>query len=226
MEHYNLIRSNRKTISIQINRDADVIVRAPKRAPAALIERFLREKEAWIAEKRTEMLRLKQAREDFDIRPGDSVLYLGRPYEVQLHSGRETVFNGSCFLIPRDACNVKAELIACYRQLALRYLSERAERFAQRMGVSPASVSITAAKTRWGSCSSKGRIHFSFLLIMAPPDAVDYVVVHELAHLLEMNHSARFWNIVAGTLPDYAQRRQSLTKLQELLSAQNWSVSK
>ena len=61
---------------------------------------------------------------------------------------------------------------------------------------------------------------------MAPPDAVDYVVVHELAHLLEMNHSARFWNIVAGTLPDYAQRRQSLTKLQELLSAQNWSVSK
>lgn len=226
MENYTLIRSKRKTICIQINREAEVIVRAPKRVPAATIEQFLREKEVWITGKRAEMLRLKQSREDFDIQPGDSILYLGRPYAVKFHSGKKALFDGNCFLIPQDAGSIKAELIACYRQLALRYLCERTEWFAQKMGVSPASVSITAAKTRWGSCSSKGRIHFSFLLIMAPPDAVDYVVVHELAHLLEMNHSARFWSVVAGTLPDYAQRRQSLTKLQAILAAQNWSADK
>ena len=83
-------------------------------------------------------------------------------------------------------------------------------------------VRITSAKTRWGSGSAKGGLNFSWRLLCAPPEAMDYVVVHELAHLIEFNHSSRFWAIVEGILPDYKARRQSLKEVQESLLRQGW----
>ena len=96
------------------------------------------------------------------------------------------------------------------------------ERFAPLVGKAPQQVRITSAKTRWGSCSAKGGLNFSWRLLLAPPEAVDYVVVHELAHLVEFNHSPRFWAIVKGILPDYKARRQSLKAVQETLLRQGW----
>jgi len=96
------------------------------------------------------------------------------------------------------------------------------ERFAPLVGKAPQQVRITSAKTRWGSCSAKGGLNFSWRLLCAPPEAMDYVVVHELAHLIEFNHSSRFWAIVEGILPDYKARRQSLKEVQESLLRQGW----
>jgi len=109
-----------------------------------------------------------------------------------------------------------AESIEKYRKLAKRDLTGRALRFAKLMSVTPAAIKINGAKTRWGSCSAKKNINFSWRLIMTGDDVIDYVVVHELAHLTEMNHSKRFWAIVEGVLPDYRERRARLNEYKHL----------
>ena len=92
----------------------------------------------------------------------------------------------------------------------------------KKMGVRHTGLKVHRMKTRWGSCSAKGGLNFSWRLLCAPPEAMDYVVVHELAHLIEFNHSSRFWAIVEGILPDYKARRQSLKEVQESLLRQGW----
>jgi len=100
------------------------------------------------------------------------------------------------------------------RARASEILPERIANYANLMGLAPAQVKISGAKTRWGSCSSKGNLNFSWRLMLADDDVIDYVVVHELAHLREMNHSPRFWAIVAQAMPDYKLRQKRLKKLQ------------
>jgi len=102
-------------------------------------------------------------------------------------------------------------LEANLRARAKDILPQRVAYFAEQMGVSPAQIKITGAKSRWGSCSSKGNLNFSWRLMLADEREIDYVVVHELAHLREMNHSPRFWAVVEAALPDYKERKKSLT---------------
>ena len=106
------------------------------------------------------------------------------------------------------------------RAAAKTFLPQRVAYFARQMGVSPARITVTGARTRWGSCSGKGNLCFSWRLMLAGPEEIDYVVVHELAHLREMNHSPRFWALVEAVLPDYKQRRQQLKQLQTALAKQ------
>lgn len=107
---------------------------------------------------------------------------------------------------PRDY-ETDPEKEALYRKLAKERICERAEYFAGRMGVTYNQIRIGSAKTRWGSCSGKGNLNFHWKLILMPPEVLDYVVVHELAHRKEMNHSPRFWAEVEKILPDYKNRR-------------------
>jgi len=106
--------------------------------------------------------------------------------------------------------------------LAKRNLTKRVLYFSQRMSVTPSSIKINGAKTRWRSCSSRKSLNFSWRLIMADSEVVDYVVVHELAHLSEMNHSKRFWAIVENILPDYKQHKERLRKLNQRLAKEDW----
>ena len=147
---------------------------------------------------------------------------------------------------------LKCNCAQIYKMLAKRNLSERVKHFARIMNVTPTEVKVNSAKTRWGSCSrhkptakksnkfsalsmqqmvrnfqaaagvTTYNLNFSWRLIMADDDVIDYVVVHELAHITEMNHSPRFWAIVEGVLPDYKERQARLKKLQEVLSVQDW----
>jgi len=105
------------------------------------------------------------------------------------------------------------------RAKAKEALPRRVAYFAGRMGVTPAQVKVTGAKTRWGSCSSKGNLNFSWRLMLADEGAIDYVVVHELAHLREMNHSPRFWAVVEAAMPDYKQHRLRLKRQQAEMMA-------
>ncbi len=98
------------------------------------------------------------------------------------------------------------------RKAARAILPRKTQYYAEKMGLKHGRITITGAKTRFGSCSSKGNISYSFRLMRCPEAAIDYVVVHELAHLLEMNHSDRFWRIVASIFPDYKERRRLLKK--------------
>ncbi len=168
MHEYELIRSSRRTIAIQIH-EGRVIVRAPMRQSRASIDEFVRANDAWI-ENHLEKNRLHAAAHP-------------EPNEEQVR-----------------------ELIA----RAQTVLPRRVEYYGRKMGLMPTALRVTGARTRFGSCSSKGHICFSWRLMMYPDAAIDYVVVHELAHLRHMNHSREFYREIERVLPDYRERESML----------------
>ncbi|MDR2296568.1 MAG: M48 family metallopeptidase [Clostridiales Family XIII bacterium] len=220
---YNLTRSQRQSIAIYI-RDGAVLVRAPLRMPARDIDAFVASKEEWIADKLAASRERVKRRAAFAPHYGDAVLFRGTEYPLVARAGTRAGFDGACFYLPPELApaRIKPLLVRLYRKLARIHLTDRVARFAAYMNVTPAAVGITAAKTRWGSCSARRRLSFSWRIVFADDAVIDYVVVHELAHITEMNHSARFWSIVAGVLPDWRERRARLAALQERLGSENW----
>ena len=167
-----LIRSRRKTISIEVTADAQVIVRAPNRVSITDINRFIGEKADWIDKSLNKM---RQRKEEQSQKKELS------PQEVK-------------FLVTR----------------AKRIIPQRVRYYADIMGVTYGRITIRMQKSRWGSCSGKGNLNFNCFLMRTPDEIIDYVVVHELCHLKEMNHSPLFWAEVEKILPDYKERRKWL----------------
>ena len=223
MVSYDLRRSRRKTVGIYI-KDGRVEVRAPFRATLREIEKFVASKDAWINEKLLKSIDRLEARGAFELNYGDSVICRGASYRIAAREGARAGFDGAEFYMPpgMPPWRIKSCCVQIYRMIAKRDLPGRVSRHARAMGVSPASVGVSGAKTRWGSCSSRKSLNFSWRLIIADDEVIDYVVVHELAHLKEMNHSERFWAIVEGALPDCRARKARLRALQKRLSLENW----
>ena len=176
-----IIRSNRKTLAIQINPDLSVTVRAPMYAPQSDIERILREKESWI-QKHIEKIREQEAKRK----------------KTQGEKGEYGEF------VERDY--LTNEEIKKLADKALQYIPKRVSYFAKQIGVTYGKIKIRNQKTRWGSCSSKGNLNFNCLLMLTPPEVIDYVIVHELCHRKEMNHSRVFWVEVEKVLPNYKEQ--------------------
>jgi len=223
MIEYNLTRSRRKTIAIHI-RDGYVDVRAPLHSPKRDIDTFVLSKESWIHKNLLKMAARARHRDDFVVGYGSMISWRGKIYPITPRKGNRAGFDGTGFYMPPGLTpvQVKATCVQIYKRLALTYFTGRVEYYAHKMGVTPASVKVNSAKTRWGSCSAKRNINFSWRLALAEDDVIDYVVVHELAHLIEMNHSPRFWAIVAGIMPDYARCNARLKVLNERLTRENW----
>lgn len=219
--NYQLIRSKRKTVAIQIKQDGTIQVKAPNRLPLRYIEQFLREKQEWIQQHVYQMSQWMEQKQQFSIQPGDNMLLLGKEYPVQL--GDQVCFRENNFYVPKmDFSELQPRLIQLYRELAEQIILPRVEWYTKKMGLSPTSVKISSAKKRWGSCSGTNRINFSWRLIMAPLSAVDYVVVHELCHMIEHNHSANFWKLVSQIVPNYSEQKQQLAELSHRLIQENW----
>ena len=220
---YTLTRSKRKTVAIYI-RDGRVEVRAPLKMPKHDIDRFVASKEKWIAGKLVKSSEQAQRRENFTLAYGDTVTYAGKQYPITAKTGKRVGFDGDSFYMPPDLSQeqIKYACVQIYRLLAKRDLTKKAMEFSKRMAVTPIAVKINAAKTRWGSCSGKKSINFSWRLIMADEDVIDYVVVHELAHITQLNHSAKFWAIVESILPDYKERQKRLKEMQQRLNGEDW----
>lgn len=170
-----IIRSNRKTLAIQINPNLLVTVRAPMYAPQSDIERILREKEGWI-QKHIEKIREQEAKRKET--QGESV----------------------------ESEYLTNEEIKKLADKALQHIPKRVSYFAKQIDVTYGKITIRNQKTRWGSCSSKGNLNFNCLLMLTPPEVIDYVVVHELCHRKEMNHSGAFWAEVENVIPDYKEQ--------------------
>ena len=223
MIDYTLIRSNRKTAAIYVRSDG-VEVRAPMRMPGHVIDRFVLSKEQWIQDKIAIMRGRLEDRESFALDYGSVILYIGKLFPIVADSSGFG-FDGTCFRLPPDLSpdQIKSACIGIYRKLAEDVIGPRTVEFADLMSLSFASVTITGAQKQWGSCTAKKRLNFSWRLVLADSDLIDYVIVHELAHTVELNHSARFWAIVEGVFPDYRESKKRLRSLHERLANENWS---
>jgi len=221
--NYTLIRSNRKTTALYI-RNGIVEVRAPHKMPKSEIEKFLIKNEDWIIPELQKSQALQAKRDSFALDYGDTLSYRGKACEIVPKEGDYVGYDDDKFFMPPNmsAEQIKEASIQIYRMLAKNYLPKRTMELAKIMKLTPSVVKINGAKKRWGSCSSQKNINFSWRLMMASDEVIDYVIVHELAHLAEMNHSSRFWAIVEKYVPDHNDHRASLSKLHRQLATENW----
>ena len=166
---YELVRSRRRSMSLKVELDGTITVRAPFRTPPETADWFVESHRDWI--------------------------------EVRLRAGEQ-------ILAERPSYTETERLEG--KKRAEHVLKERGCSYAGLMGVSYGSITVREQKTRWGSCSAKGNLNFNWKLVLMPEEILDYVVVHELAHRLQMNHSTEFWDEVEKILPDYRKRRQWL----------------
>jgi len=206
-----IIRSKRRTLSLEIAADARLIVRAPLRASIDSINRIIEQKQSWIIDKQQKAKERHQLSPKIRFIEGDEFLYLGQPYPLRIVTDTKRLFefNGQEFLIAEHTIkHAKYHLVRWYIRQAKEYIGPRVHFFAKMAGQEYEAITITSAKTRWGSCTSKRTLNFSWRLMMAPLDKIDYVVAHEVAHLEELNHSKRFWNKVKSLMPDYKAREQ------------------
>ena len=223
MIEYTLSRSNRKTVALYV-RDGFIEVRAPKRMAKRDIDRFVASKEQWAKRKLAELKKRAEEKREFLLNYGELVTYRGKEYPITGRQGIDSGIDYAGFYMPEGLteAHIKENCIQIYRENANLYLPERTFYFAEILSVRPKSVKISNAKSLWGSCSRKKSINYSWRIMMADDDVIDYLVVHELAHLIELNHSARYWKIVEKLLPDYRARRAKLRTLQKKLSIEDW----
>lgn len=167
-----VVRSARRTMSLEVTREGHVVVRAPYQMPETRIRAFVEEKKSWLGRHLAQADQRQQMKEQ-----------AGPVSEKQRRAGMEA---------------------------ARERIGARAAYYAGMLGVTYGRITIRDQKSRWGSCSSRGNLNFTWKLVLAPPEILDYVVVHELCHRLEMNHSAAFWAHVERILPDYQERRSWL----------------
>ena len=207
-----LIKSRRKTLALEINDKAELIVRAPLSLSQRSLDAFLREKLNWIIKKQEEM-RLRQSLLVRQFTLGESFLFLGKDYELRVAKQSPALALSDYFYISDKYLNsVKAVFSYWYKDQALEKIRERVFYYANKYDFKFAKIKISSATKRWGSCSSQKNLNFAWNLIMAPQFVIDYVVVHELVHLKHLNHSTRFWNMVADIFPDYQIAKDWLNK--------------
>ena len=209
-----LVRSRRKTVAIVIDRDGRLTVRAPLRLSSARIQEFVESHAGWIA-KTLARLQAAPPPPAKHYREGETFLYLGKPYPLLLVPAQRPAltFDGASFRLAQSSLpGAAAAFERWYKQQARLFLSERVPALAGKHGFRYQKIRISSARTRWGSCSSLGTLSFTYRLIMAPAEVVDYVIVHELVHTQIHNHSKTFWNKVAERMPDYKSRLAWLKK--------------
>lgn len=225
-----IIRSKRKTVCLSVNKDGSVAVKAPLRYPTDKeIAGFIEQKMDWILKQRE----IQQDREDMKLvrrfETDYSFPYLGEECLIEMQSGRKTKIsyeNGKILIktpfYDTLVANYEAvenkiaieklqsDLKKWYKKQAAAYLTKRVAYYKDVVGVTVNSVSIKSRKSQWGSCDSNGNITFSWRLVMARPEAIDYVVIHELCHRKHMDHSRDFWNQVQKYMPDFKVQKQWL----------------
>jgi predicted metal-dependent hydrolase len=213
-----IVRSRRRTIALVITPDAHLVVRVPLRAPAAMIDAVIREKSGWIRKKIAEMKSRPQA-VSHTYEEGEIFWFLGRPYPLHLDDEPGTGIRRTDRLcVPRARVpDIRSAIQRWYMAEAHTEIHSRCMWFSMMTGYSPASVRITDARQRWGSCNHEGGLNFSWRLIQAPLSIVDYVIVHELVHLRQPDHSPKFWAKVEALMPDYKRRREWLRENERLL---------
>ncbi len=194
---------------------------APYHTPKWEIERFVEAKRAWIAEKISEKEKLAEEAERKFL-PGEKFLYLGEWYPLEIHEPHHEEpplrLSFGSFILHEDRIEEARDLfIDWYKKEAKERIAERIDYYSHRLDLFPIGIKITSAKSRWGSCSGEDRLSFSWKIVMASLAVIDYVLIHELVHMRERNHSKKFWDALGSILPDYKKQRAWLRENGHLL---------
>ena len=221
---YNLKLSNRKTIALHILKDGTLEVRAPKNVHKSVITDFVLSKQDWVSKNIDRAKERKLKKSEFTLEIGDFLLYKGTEYKILENDKNAVSFDHKNFYMPKGIPFeiLKPAFVKLYRNLAKEEILEKITYYSEIMDLKCTNVKINSAKTRWGSCSGKNSLNFSWKLILADENTINYVVVHELAHTKEHNHSDSFWKIVKKFVPNYDRERDKLKELQKKLSLENW----
>ena len=206
-----IIRSKRRTVALIVDSDGSVTVRAPLRLPESAIQAFAEKHFNWIEKKKAEMRAIAPIQSK-QYQPGENFLYLGREYSLEVVAGQhKKLILDDHFKIAESALK-NAELVFqnWYRQQAKQWIVEQVKHLADIHQLHYEKIKITSARTRWGSCSPKNVLSFSWRLMLTSPEMIDYVIIHELAHTVHHNHSKKFWKLVEKLLPNYRARRKAL----------------
>jgi predicted metal-dependent hydrolase len=211
---YHLERRARKTVGLKINHDG-LVVHAPARLSQKELERMLLSKADWILKK----LKAQQENqlEKFIWEDGASLLLLGNPIELSIRLdsvSRALEYEpGRIFVAlptPNNQTSIARKVLQWYKKQALTDFTRRIALLAAKLGVETPPLFLSNARSRWGSCNSRGEVRLNWRLLQAPPHIINYVVAHELAHLKEMNHSTQFWATVERIYPDYKTAEKEL----------------
>ena len=207
---YQFARRRRRTLGITVDASG-LRVSAPLRAPWRDIEAFLRDKERWILTKLDEWSHAPRA-PVLRGASGESLPLFGAPVTLEVASGARGVERDGgrlCVYAPEPSRALKV-LVGWLKTQALQTLRPRTAEYAARLGRGEPRVTLSSARTQWGVCAEDGSIRLSWRLVHLSPSLADYVVAHEVAHLIELNHSKRFWNLLARLYPDWRAAREQL----------------
>ncbi len=209
---YSIQYSGRKTVAINVERDRSVIVRAPIGTTADTIARIVERKKAWIFGKLLHPRKYPAKAPRSEFVSGETVLYLGRRYRLEIKKGAKEgiAFEGKFIVTGASRDRASKIFGEWYRKSAKETIALRVAVHSEKLGVRPKRVTITNSRFRWGSCTPSHNLAFNWKLVKAPMYVIDYVVVHELAHLIEGNHTARFWNIVRTQSPKHMKAKEWL----------------
>src|SRR6056297_1128014 len=220
---YEVVRTDRKSLGINIEPKKGIIVRSPNQITDDKIKEIVKGKGGWILEKLDELAKIKPEPLPKEFLSGEKLPYIGKRYRLKMKEKKEVnntevrLFQGKFIIeVPLDLKEdkkrdiIREEFIKWYRKHAKEKILERVEKYKDKLGVEPNNVKIKKQKKRWGSCSSKGNININWKIIMAPMSVIDYIVVHELAHLKYDNHSNDFWQLVETIMPNYEDRAEWL----------------
>lgn len=210
---YQLERRIRRTVGLKITQDG-LVVHAPKRIAQYQLETILQQKSGWILKKLQSLQ--QQQLPPLQWQDGEQLLLLGSQVTLTIkHDARSRAVSHSpgvleLALPTPEKTAVSRKVLQWYKKQALDDFGRRLEIFSAKLGVPVPKLLISSARTRWGSCNSKREVRLNWRLLQAPPHLINYVICHELAHLKEMNHSARFWAVVASIYPDYKSAEKEL----------------
>lgn len=214
---YQLELRPRRTVGLKITQQG-LVVHAPRRIVVHQLNQILQEKSAWILNKLA--LREANAVEPVQWQHGEPLMYLGQDVVLQVIEAKgksQVQLSGDQLMVSmKDTTQhtlIAKKVIQWFQQQAYEDFVRRVEIFATKLGVKPPPVALSNAQSRWGSCNSRGEVRLNWRLIQAPPQIINYVVCHELAHLKEMNHSAKFYAVLAQLFPDHAEAEKLLKQL-------------
>lgn len=207
--------ARRKTLQLTVERDSSLLLTCPPGVAADVQEAFIRSKQPWVYKKLAEKALMNKQIRHKSFTQGEGFLYLGRHHRlniVDFQSEPLKWVNGRFHLQSEALSEARKHFIRWYSERGKKWLWQRVQDFAQRLEVNPAGINVQDLGYRWGSCGKGGRLYFHWKTILLPARIAEYVVVHELVHLHEPNHSAEFWLRLERAMPDYEERKQWLAE--------------